>query len=88
MRFKDFEIRPVSKNAACNEFELVKWVNKKDCIPSNFCYVVAFIKYNGSYWELQSVGLRLMRDWVEGLNKWILAWCDMAIVCMEEDEDE
>lgn len=87
MRFKDFEIRPVKLLDGVidpKRFELVKWYE-----PGR-CYVVAWLEWNSKEpcWELQSVGLRLMRDWVDGLDKWILAWCEMATVCMEEDEDE
>lgn len=85
MRFKDFEIRPVeSLDGAIDpkQFELVKWYKPEHC------YVVAFLEWNPKEpcWELRPVGLRLMQDWVDGLDKWILAWCEMAAVCMKEDE--
>lgn len=85
--FKDFEIRPYKDLGGVidtKRFELVKWYE-----PGR-CYVVAFLEWNPKEpcWELQPVGLRLMRDWVEGLDKWILAWCEMATVCMEKDDDE
>lgn len=93
MRFKDFEIRPVLQDFKGNcwdgRYELVKWTELKDNqITPNFCFVVAFIEYNPKEpcWELQSVGMRLMQYWVEGLDEWILAWCDMATVCMEDNE--
>lgn len=93
MRFKDFEIRPELQdfkgNAIRNKYELVKWAEMKDNqITPNFCYVVAFLEWNPKEpcWELRPVGLRLMQDWVDGLDKWIIKWCEMAAVCMEEDE--
>ena len=34
--------------------------------------------------ELVSVGLRLVENWVDGLDQFIIKWCEMAEVCMEE----
>ena len=85
MRFKDFEIRPYKYLDGVidpKQFELVKWYK-----PGH-CYVVAWLEWNAKEpcFELASVGLRLMQGWVDGLDKWILAWCEMAAVCMEDDE--
>lgn len=85
MQFKDFEIRPgksIDGMVDPKRFELVKW--HTNCSY----YVVAWLTRNPyePCWELESVGLRLMRDWVDGLDKWILAWCEMATVCMKDDE--
>ena len=88
MRFKNFEIRSSGADAYGDKdptlYELVKWYKPEHC------YVVAWLRWDSKEpcWDLQSVGLRLVHDWVEGLDKWILAWCDMATVCMEDDEDE
>ncbi len=85
MMFKNFEIRPVKSLYGVidpKRFEVVKW-----CQPGH-CYVVAWLTWNDKEpcFELASVGLRLMKDWVDGLDRFILKWCEMAAVCMEEDE--
>ena len=36
--------------------------------------------------DLTSVGLRLVENWADGLDKFIIKWCEMAEVCMEEDK--
>lgn len=85
MKFKDFEIRPVKSLDGVidpNRFELVKW-----CEPGH-CFVVAWLGWNDKEpcFELTSVGLRLVENWADGLDKFIIKWCEMAEVCMEEDE--
>lgn len=85
MQFKNFEIRPVKSLDGVidpKRFELVKWYEQ------SHCFVVAFLEWNpkAPCWELQSVGLRLVKDWVDGLDQFIIKWCEMAEVCMEEDE--
>ena len=84
MRFKDFEIRPVKSIDGVidpKRFELVKWYE-----PGH-CFVVAWLEWNAKKpcFELASVGLRLVENWVEGFDQFILKWCEMAAVCMEED---
>ncbi len=85
MRFKDFEIRPAKSIDGVidpKRFELVKWYK-----PGH-CFVVAWLEYDAKEigFEIKSVGLRLVENWVDGLDKWILAWCEMATVCMEDNE--
>lgn len=85
MQFKDFEIRPckdVNGVIDPKRFEIVKWYQ-----PGH-CYVVAWLEWNAKEpcFELASVGLRLMHDWVDGLDEFIIKWCEMAAVCMEEDD--
>ena len=85
MQFKDFEIRPVKSLDGVidpKRFELVKWYNHGSC------FVVAWLEWNDNEpcFELTSVGLRLVENWVDGLDKFIIKWCEMAEVCMEDDE--
>lgn len=102
MQFKDFEIRPVKSIDGVvdhNRFELVKWYEHgpqevtnsrtgEKRISTRSCFVVAWLKWNAKEpcFELASVGLRLVKNWADGLDKFILKWCEMAEVCMEEDE--
>ena len=102
MKFKDFEIRPVKSIDGVidpNRFELVKWCNHEPMPVTNMrtgeksiitrsCFVVAWLEWNDKEpcFELKSVGLRLVENWVDGLDQFIIKWCEMAEVCMEEDK--
>lgn len=86
MKFKDFEIKPVKSIDGVidpNRFELVKWYEQ------GHCFVVAWLKWNDKEpcFELTSVGLRLVENWADGLDQFIIKWCEMAEVCMEEDNE-
>lgn len=86
MQFKDFEIRPVKSIdgvIAINRFELVKWYK-----PGS-CFVVAWLEWNAKdpCFELTSVGLRLVKNWADGLDQFIIKWCEMAEVCIKEDNE-
>lgn len=96
MQFKDFEIRPVRSLDGVidpNRFELVKWYDHEPYVhgestSTRSCFVVAWLEWNDKEpcFELVSVGLRLVANWVDGLDKFIVRWCEMAEVCMEEDK--
>lgn len=96
MRFKDFEIRPVKSLDGVidpKRFELVKWYDHEPYIhgestSTRSCFVVAWLEWNDKEpcFELTSVGLRLVENWADGLDQFIIKWCEMAEVCMEEDE--
>ena len=102
MKFKDFEIRPVKSIDGVtdpNRFELVKWYNHEPTPVTNMrtgeksistrsCFVVAWLERKDKElgFDLTSVGLRLVENWDDGLDKFIIKWCEMAEVCMEEDK--
>ena len=96
MKFKDFEIRPVKSIDGVidpNRFELVKWCNHEPYIhgestSTRSCFVVAWLEYDNKdgFWDFKSVGLRLVENWVDGLDRFIIKWCEMAEVCMREGE--
>lgn len=96
MKFKDFEIRPVKSIDGVTDskrFELVKWYDHEPYVhgestSTRSCFVVAWMEWNTKEpcFELTSVGLRLVENWVDGLDKFIIKWCEMAEVCMEEDK--
>ena len=101
MKFKDFEIRPVKSLDGVidtKRFELVKWYDHEPTPVTNLrtgkvekstrsCFVVAWLKWNDKEpcFELTSVGLRLVENWADGLDKFIIKWCEMAEVCMEDE---
>lgn len=96
MKFKDFEIRPVKSLDGVidtRRFELVKWYDHEPYIhgestSTRSCFVVAWLEWNDKElgFELTSVGLRLVENWVDGLDQFIIKWCEVAEVCMEDDE--
>ena len=96
MQFKDFEIRPVKSLDGVidpKRFELVKWYDHEPYVhgestSTRSCFVVAWLEWDAKEpcFELTSVGLRLVENWADGLDKFIVKWCEMAEVCMEEDE--
>ena len=96
MKFKDFEIRPVKSLDGVidpKRFELVKWYDHEPYVhgestSTRSCFVVAWLEWNDKEpcFELVSVGLRLVKNWVDGLDKFIIKWCEMAEVCMEDNE--
>ena len=96
MKFKDFEIRPVKSLDGVidpKRFEVVKWYDHEPYVhgestSTRSCFVVAWLEWNDKElgFELTSVGLRLVENWVDGLDQFIIKWCEMAEVCMEEDE--
>ena len=96
MQFKDFEIRPVKSLDGVidpKRFELVKWYDHEPYVhgestSTRSCFVVAWLEWNDKEpcFELVSVGLRLVENWVDGLDQFIIKWCEMAEVCMEEDK--
>lgn len=97
MKFRDFEIRPVKSLDGVidtRRFELVKWYDHEPYVhgestSTRSCFVVAWLEWNDKEpcFELVSVGLRLVENWVDGLDKFIVKWCEMAEVCMEEDNE-
>ena len=97
MKFKDFEIRPVKSLDGVidpKRFELVKWYDHEPYIhgestSTRSCFVVAWLEWNDKEpcFELTSVGLRLVENWVDGLDQFIIKWCEMAEVCMKEDDE-
>lgn len=84
MRYKNFEIRPVPESKEENKFELVRWYKETSC------YVIAFIEYNSKsdYWQINSVEMRLIEDWEDGLDKYISSWVKLIEVCMRNDKDD
>lgn len=94
MKFKNFEIRPVKSLDGVidsKRFELVKWYDHEPYVHSastGSCFVVAWLEWNDKElcFELMSVGLRLVKNWADGLDQFIIKWCEMAEVCMKEEE--
>ena len=92
-----FEIKPtqfLDGHTDPNSFDLIKWYNhkpmkvlsitqQKEIVTTRSCYSVATLRYNEKEpcWEIESVGMRLMEDWEDGLDKYILKWCEFMDAC-------
>lgn len=83
------------------KFDLVKW---KDCDPyeiidgytgkkkiiTRYFFSIGFLEWNKREqgFKFESVGTRLFEYWKDGLNKFILQFCEMMSKELGEDNDE
>ena len=102
MRFKDFEIRPtcfLDGPTDPKRWDVVKWHDHgpvavtdwntgEKKISTRSCYSVASLKWDEKEgcWDFKSVGLRFLRDYVDGLNEFILKWTELAALTMEDEQ--
>ena len=97
MRFKNFEIRkctfigdsPTPDYHKWN-FDLVKWENCYDSSDKEYCFSVGHLEWNlkESCFEFKSCGLRYLEYREDGLEEWLLKWCEMKEIeykYMDED---
>ena len=90
MRYKNFEIRkptilgkPPTEDYFKYNFDLVKW-----SADNSYCWSIGFLHYrtNGDGFEFESVGLRYFNDREEGLEEFILRWCEFQAFIIESKE--
>lgn len=102
MLFKNFEIRPTSfldGHIDPYSFDLVKWYDHEPVeavdmrtgepkVSTRSCYSIATLKWDKgeNWWEIGSVGTRLIEEWVEGLDRFIFGWCEYAATCVESNQ--
>lgn len=93
MKFKDFEIRKPTLLQEPGEdyykynFDLVKWDNDKD--GTKYCYSIAFLQWNpkeGGF-DFKSVGTRYLEYRENGLEEWLLKWCELKTIEFEHEND-
>ena len=81
MRFKQFEIRkpnllcqPSTEDYYKYNFDLVKWAD-----DNSYCWSIGFLTYNHIElcFEFASVGTRYLEDREDGLEEWLLKWCEL-----------
>lgn len=87
MRFKQFEIReccfigdPPTPDYHKWNFDLVKWdTTTFDGVKKNYCYSIGRLEWNRkeSCFEFRSIGTRYLEYREEGLEKWLLKWCQL-----------
>lgn len=77
MKWHDFEIVSMNKD---NQYELMHW-------HDGYCITVAFIYYDeGNEWfNIKSVGMRLMEFWEEHLDEYILRYIKLLSLRYEYD---
>ncbi len=92
MRFKQFEIRkptllgfPPSSDYLKYNFDLVKWAE-----DNTHCWSIGRLEWvaDQSYFEFRSCGLRYLRDREDGLEEWLLKWCELKAIEFEYDIGE
>lgn len=93
MRFKNFEIRkctflgdPPTPDYHKWNFDLVKWAD-----DNSHCWSIGRLQWNRREpcFEFRSVGTRYLEYREDGLEEWLLKWCEMKKVeyrYMEEAE--
>ena len=89
MRFKQFEIRkptflvePKDKDYYKYNFDLVKWAD-----DNSHCWSIGSLKWNkkNDCFEFESYYLRYLQHREDGLEKWIIKWCELK--ALEYDFD-
>ena len=71
-----------------HKFDLVKWVEHepyevtdfytgKKVMQTRHCYSVGTLIWDDDSWEFESCGLRYLEERVDGLEEFILDFCDM-----------
>ena len=92
MKFKRFEIRkptiigkPPTDDYFKYNFDLVKW-----SADNSHCWSVGELRYRtgGDGFEFESVGLRYLEDREEGLEEFILKWCELQEIVIENEDEE
>ena len=85
-KFKDFEIRIISDYQ--RKFEIVKW--KESNSFNHTCFTIGYLEWDekeGAF-NFKSCGTRYLKYREDGLEKWILAWCEMKKIEFKYEEEE
>lgn len=98
MRFKNFEIRkctflgdPPTPDYHKWNFDLVKWTRGQvNGVEKDYCFSIGHLTWNRKEpcFEFRSCGLRYLEYREDGLEEWLLKWCECKEVeykYMEED---
>lgn len=81
------------------KFDLVKWVNRnpievtdlktgeRTTMPGSYCFSIGQLTWDRSegWFDFESVGTRYLEYRIDGLEKWILEFCDMMEKELSED---
>ena len=81
MKFKKFEIKkpdflggPPSEDYYKYNFDLVKWAD-----DNTHCWSIGSLRYNKkeNWFEFESCGLRYLEYREDGLEEWLIKWCEL-----------
>lgn len=96
MRFKNFEIRkctflgdPPTPDYHKWNFDLVKWEKYSES-DKEYCFSIGHLEWNRKEpcFEFSSTGTRYLECREDGLEEWLLKWCELkAIEYRFEEED-
>ena len=91
MRFKQFEIRkptflgnPPTEDYYKYNFDIVRWAD-----DNSHCWSIGFLRWNKKEpcFEFESVGTRYFKYREDGLEEWLLKWCELKELEYEYEED-
>ena len=91
MRFKQFEIRkptllrePLTEDYYKYNFDIVKWAE-----DNTHCWSIGFLRWNAREpcFEFESVGLRYFKHREDGLEDFILRWCELQSFIIRSSEE-
>ena len=94
MKFKQFEIRepallgePPTEDYYKYNFDVVKWW--KDDEGKEWCFTIAQLKWDeGEYsFRFESVLTRYLEEREDGLEEWLLKWCELKKIEYEYEEE-
>ena len=94
MRFKQFEIRkctflgdPPTPDYHKWNFDLVKW--DQGWNGEEYCYSIGHLEWNCKElcFEFRSCGTRYLKYREDGLEEWLLKWCEMKAVEYKYEEE-
>ena len=98
MRFKNFEIRkctfvgdPPTPDYHKWNFDLVKWDKWNDNgVEKDYCYSIGRLEYDRKEpgFEFRSIGTRYLEHREDGLEEWLLKWCEMKEVEYRYEEED
>ena len=95
MRFKNFEIRkctflgdPPTPDYHKWNFDLVKWAKHEES-DREYCFSVGRLTWDRKEpgFEFRSVGTRYLEEREDGLEEWLLKWCELKAVEYRYEEE-
>lgn len=72
----------------CEPHEVIDWETKEKKISTRYCFSIGHLIWDKKEpcFEFESVGLRYLKYRVDGLEKFILDFCEMMEKELREDE--
>lgn len=95
MRFKQFEIRkctflgdPPTPDYHKWNFDVVKWY--KNCEGKDSCFSIGHLEYDRREpgFEFRSCGTRYLEHREDGLEEWLLKWCELKVIEYRYEEED